>query len=297
MTPFAAKIVGNEEGTDAPANAVFPYWSFTKTLLAAAIFALADAGEVALDKPWHGQPFTLRQIISHRAGISNYGALAEYHDAVRRGDPAWALAEMLERVDANRLLFEPGSACSYSNIGYTYLRTEIEERTGADLDAAMRGLLFSPLGVNDVRIALSKEDMRTMYWTALHRYDPGWVYHGLAIGTPMAAAQLLHRLMTTDFLGDESKAQMFRATAARERDGGPFHRRFLGSGIMIGAAPSLGLCAGHSGEGPGSVCAVYHCRDLSPGRTVSVFAGGSDATLQNIEIAAIKLAGSAGMPA
>jgi CubicO group peptidase (beta-lactamase class C family) len=198
------------------------------------------------------------------------------------------LAELLERANADALLFPPGTACAYSNIGYAYVRGEIEEQMGADLDTAMRALLFGPLGVGDVRIARTRADMAAIYWPGLRGYDPGWVYHGLAIGTPLAAAQLLHRLMTTDFLPQELRAQMFRGTPVEPQDG-VFANPNIGTGIMIGTAPGLGLCAGHSGAGPGSVCAVYHFPDRAC--TAAAFVEGEDQGA--VERAVLQLAAAA----
>ena len=41
---------------------------------------------------------------------------------------------------------------------------------------------------------------------------------------------------------------------------------------MMDVETALGRCFGHSGEGHGSVCAVYHFPDCDPPRTVAAFA-------------------------
>jgi hypothetical protein len=70
--------------------------------------------------------------------VPEYGALAAYHDAVERNDEPWSDAELLRRVDANRLLFALGQGWSYSNVGYLYVRRIVEATTGDDLDVAPR---------------------------------------------------------------------------------------------------------------------------------------------------------------
>jgi hypothetical protein len=45
---------------------------------------------------------------------------------------------------------------------------------------------------------------------------------------------------------------------------------------MIDPNGPLGMWYGHSGGGPGSVCAVYHFPTLRPPRSVAVFADGDD---------------------
>jgi CubicO group peptidase (beta-lactamase class C family) len=36
------------------------------------------------------QPFTLRQLMRHEAGLADYGELAEYHTAVTNNESAWS---------------------------------------------------------------------------------------------------------------------------------------------------------------------------------------------------------------
>ena len=79
-------------------RAVVPWWSFTKTALAAAALKLVALGFCRLDQRIGSYPFTLRQLLQHRAGVPNYGALTSYHAAVRRGEKPWAIGELLDRV-------------------------------------------------------------------------------------------------------------------------------------------------------------------------------------------------------
>lgn len=85
-----------------------PWWSLTKTALAAAAPALVADGTLALDRPLSGRPFTLHQLLQHTAGVPDYGALRDYHEAVARGDAPRSEERLLTRVDAERLLFPPG---------------------------------------------------------------------------------------------------------------------------------------------------------------------------------------------
>lgn len=65
-----------------------PWWSFTKTVLAATALTLVRDGLIGLDDPILDQPFTLRQLLRHEAGLADYGELAEYHAAVTNNKPA-----------------------------------------------------------------------------------------------------------------------------------------------------------------------------------------------------------------
>src|SRR5206468_911675 len=99
-------------------EAIFPWWSFTKTVIAAAALRLVEQGQLNLDALRPGKPYTLHQLLNHRAGVPNYGRLAAYHQAVAGGEGAWSRERLLQAVDADRLDFQPGAGWSYSNVGY-----------------------------------------------------------------------------------------------------------------------------------------------------------------------------------
>jgi CubicO group peptidase (beta-lactamase class C family) len=252
-----------------------PWWSFTKTILAAAALALVRDGRLALDRAVTGRPFTLRQLLQHRAGVADYGDLAAYHEAVARGDAPWSVSELLERTGAARLRYEPGQGWSYSNIGYLMVRELIEETIGEDLNAAISRLVLHPLGVVEARIVQTPADLAGVAMGAASSYDPGWVYHGLVVGPLRDAGLLLDRLMTGELL----PPHLLEAMAGAHPAGGPFPGRpwktpGYGLGLMIGIASGGHKVMGHTGRGPGSVIAVYHQPEAEPRVTAAAFAFG-----------------------
>ncbi|MGQ3004238.1 MAG: serine hydrolase, partial [Hydrogenophaga sp.] len=104
-----------------PHNAAVPWWSFTKTVLSAASLTLVRDGLVGLDEAVPEGPFTLRHLLRHEAGLADYGELPDYHAAVARHEAPWPAGEMLQRLDASRLRYEPGTGWRYSNVGYLYV--------------------------------------------------------------------------------------------------------------------------------------------------------------------------------
>src|SRR5882672_11473166 len=126
--------VTSTDGVIAPV----PWWSFTKTVIAAGALALVRDGRLALDGPLPHRPYSLRQLLQHRAGVTNYGELAAYHEAVARGDTPWPIAELLERTDADKLRYQPGHGWFYSNIGYLFVRQLIEATCDEPIDAALQ---------------------------------------------------------------------------------------------------------------------------------------------------------------
>src|SRR5262245_19745136 len=133
-------------------DAVFPWWSITKTVFAAAVLRLADSGRLSLDNLYRERPYTIRQLLQHTAGLNTYGG-PPYRAAVAAGDPIWPVAELLARVKADRLIFDPGKGWAYSNVGYLFVRQLIEETVDMEINEALRVLVFEPMGIHRTRIA------------------------------------------------------------------------------------------------------------------------------------------------
>ncbi|MGX1306057.1 D-alanyl-D-alanine carboxypeptidase [Amorphus suaedae] len=278
----AARVgpAGNVEAI-AP-GAPVPWWSFTKTLLAAAAMRLAERGALSLDAPLPARPFTARQLLQNTAGVRDYGGLDAYHRAVARDDDPWPVETLLERADADALLHPPGEGWAYSNIGYLMLRQLVEEAAGAPFDRALRDLILDPLGLPTARVATSRADMAATGFPGGRSYHPGWVYHGLVIGPVEEAALALHRLFATDLLSKVSRTAML---AARPLGGALAGRPWLttgyGLGLMIGTMAGHDRTDplpvfGHSAGGPGSVGAVYGWHAPDGLRTAAVFSDDAD---------------------
>jgi len=258
-------LVANRGG-----DTVVPWWSFTKTVIAAAALCLVRDNRLALDDPLAGRPFTLRQLLQHNAGVANYGWIAEYHAAVARDDEPWPVATLLARAEADRLRYAPGEGWSYSNIGYLYVRELMERACGNDLDTVLRTLVLAPLGIAGPRIAMTRADLADVAMGA-RSYHPGWVYHGLMVGRLADAALLLDRLLTGDLLPPALHDAMRRAyTIDVDIAEGRWHTARYGLGLMCGLARNGEAVMGHTGRGPGSTIAVYRVL-AAPPFTAAVF--------------------------
>jgi len=278
---------GNEP-TYGESNALFPWWSITKTVLAAAVLRLADAGRLSLDNGYRDCAYTVRQLLQHTAGLNSYGG-EPYCAAVAAGVPVWPVAEILARVKADRLICSPGEGWAYSNVGYLFVRQLIEDIVGMDIDDALRALVFAPMGIDRTRIAKTPDDMAKTHWGNPNRYDPKWVYHGLLIGPPSDAVNVLHRLFSGPFLSEDAKSTMKSMHALGGAiTGRPWQKTGYGLGLMMGEMANVGSVYGHSGVGHDNVSALYCFSDL-PGRPiVASFAQGSDAAVPEFE--ALRLA-------
>jgi D-alanyl-D-alanine carboxypeptidase len=259
------------------ATARFPWWSFTKTVLAICALRLVEERLLDLDTLRPGKSFTLRQLLQHRAGVPEYGGLHAYREAVARHDPPWSRERLLETVGADRLDFEPGTGWAYSSVGYLFVRDAIEQITGLDLATALRRFVIDPLDLQSVQLATTPSDLNDVPWLSSSEYDPGWVYHGCLTGTSLDAATLLHALFRRQILRPDSLQSMLESHyVGGAIPGRPWTSCGYGLGLMSGRMGEVGRAIGHSGAGPFCVNAVYHFPDLSPPTTVAAFTNGTE---------------------
>jgi len=131
-------------------------YSMTKTFTAVAILQLVEDGKINLDDemdmylpdtPYQGKHITIRQLLSHTAGIPNPIPLRWIHLAEEDAnfDTDAALAQVLR--DNPELDSEPGEVFSYSNIGYWLLGEVIEKASGQPYRDYVRENILAPLQI------------------------------------------------------------------------------------------------------------------------------------------------------
>lgn len=269
--PFALVSNGSLLTPEQP-DVTVPWWSFTKTVLAAAALSLVRDGLIGLDEGVPEGPFTLRQLLRHEAGLADYSELADYHTAVARHETPWSAAEMLQRLDATRLRYAPGDGWRYSNVGYLFIARLIARVTGLRLEEALTQRVFTPLGLSRIRLATTRADLAYVNMGAASTYDPGWVYHGLLVGPLVEAALCLDRLLDGHLLPQSLLREMQTVrTLGGPIAGRPWVAPGYGLGLMQGMVESGLTLSGHTGVGPGSIIAVYHCIDGNSTASCAVF--------------------------
>ena len=192
---------------------------------------------------------------------------------------------MLHRLDVTRLRYAPGVDWWYSNVGYMYVAWLIGRVTGLTLEEALMEQALTPLGLSRVRAAKTRADLACVRLGAVSTYDPGWVYHGLLVGSLSDAALFLDRLLAGHLLPKSLLREMQTARAlSGPLPGRPWTSPGYALGLMQGAVDmGLALC-GHTGVGPGSVVAVYRCAYGTDTATCAVFREGSDEGLAEAEV-------------
>lgn len=273
---------------DAP-NAVFPWWSFSKSVLAALILRAAESGTLDLDAPFNGHPFTLLQILQHRAGLPDYGPLPAYQKAVKDGEPPWPTEHLLDETRFPELAYVPGSRWLYSNIGYLLLRQTVERVHDAPLADVIQTEICTPVGLG-ARLAETPADFDNIHWDTAEGYHPGWAYHGCLMGTALDANRMLQALMGDSLLSQTSRDLMLK----QQMQGGPIPGRVwseigYGLGVMIGSAGKVGRVIGHSGCGPFCANLVAYFPDHPKQLIIATFVnGGNEAPAEYGAVAVAK---------
>ncbi|NOD94304.1 serine hydrolase [Ruegeria sp. HKCCD4884] len=266
---------------------LFPWWSFTKTAIAVLVMQAWERQQCDLDAPFREHPFSLRQLMQHRAGLRDYGALPGYGDAVAQGADPWSVEQLLAEADFRNLAYPPGTNWVYSNVGYLLLRQFLEEVHNASLAEIMQARICQPLGLT-ARVARTRDDFEQLYWNA-HGYHPDWVYHGCLMGTATDALRLLRAVLNGDLLSAASKDQLLsRSMQGPAIPGRVWSETGYGLGLMIGAAQPVGRVIGHTGCGPFSANLIAQFPDTPSGLLVASFCPMGDETPAEFE--AVKLA-------
>ncbi len=173
---LAHGVVNVDTAVDVTADTLFQIGSITKVWTASVVLALADAGKLDLDEPVVtylpeltladpdlSAQVTMRHLLTHTSGIDG-----DFFEDTGRGD------ECLERYVAALATLPPnhplGATWSYCNAGFVIAGRVIEKLTGQGWDAAMKDLLYTPLGLGHT-VTLPEEAL-------LYRAAVGHVHEG-----------------------------------------------------------------------------------------------------------------------
>ncbi|MBT2293105.1 beta-lactamase family protein [Paenibacillus albidus] len=143
-------------------DTLFQAGSISKSVTAWGILHLVDTGRISLDdpaakyltrwklpdSPYDGSKVTLRQLLSHTAGLpAHKGYLGS-----APGEPLPTLEESLSGAgwfgEPLQLAATPAQEAVYSGAGYTLLQLIIEEVTGLPFEKYMDQQVLKPLGMN-----------------------------------------------------------------------------------------------------------------------------------------------------
>ena len=261
-------------------------YSITKTFIATLLLGLCDEGRVSLDDRlarWFprvagADRISLRQLLDHTAGMSDYGGLAAYHEAVRAAPSSpWSFERFAAETFDKGLSFDPGSSWAYSNPGYMLLKRIAEEVAGVSFAAMIRERITRPLGLRRTFTAESRDDLAGLA-PAISRalapdgeprdvrglYHPGWVSHGVVASTPSDVTRFFDALFCGAFLSQQSRQAMTSLVPIGQSPppASRWRTPSYGLGIMGDPDSAFGRLWGHNGGGPGGTTSAAHAPDL-----------------------------------
>ena len=136
---------------------IFRVASHSKTFTATALMQLAERGRLRLDDraasflPWlsgHRDrrmgEITLRQLLSHGAGITRDGSDCDFWQLAK---PFPDAGQLRDEVLSATLVTEPNLALKYSNVGYSLLGMVVEEASGLSYSDYVLEHIVHPLGL------------------------------------------------------------------------------------------------------------------------------------------------------
>jgi len=150
--------------TEAPVTSQsgFRIGSITKQFTAAAVLLMAERGALRIDDTLakfmptfpRGDEITLRQMLSHTAGLSDYLNGQSQDVLVEAQDRDYSAADLLRIIEARKPLYRlpPGTGWLYSNSGFTLLSIVVEQLSGIPFGDFCRWHLFKPAGMDDSAI-------------------------------------------------------------------------------------------------------------------------------------------------
>ncbi len=130
----------------------FQLASVSKQFTAMAIMMLHDEGKLAYedsvqqffpDFPYHG--ITIRQLLTHQSGLSNYTYFADKFWADRKKNLTNQDVVSLMVQQQPKPYYKPNVRFDYSNTGYSLLASVVEKASGMPFSTFLRERIFEPL--------------------------------------------------------------------------------------------------------------------------------------------------------
>ena len=178
-----------ETKTPMRTDSIFRIASLTKPVTCAGVMILVDEGRLSLIDPVEkflpefkglrlnpcgtrggyncetvspSRPINIIDLMTHTSGIADGGP--------GRGAAPNSLAERVEAGARGTLIFEPGTAWNYSNVGIAALGRIIEVVSGQPYDRFLSERIFQPLGMTDTFFFVPPDRAKRV--ASVYRYDP-----------------------------------------------------------------------------------------------------------------------------
>ena len=209
---WAAGFGEQSPGVPATASTVYRVGSVSKLFTDIAVMQLAERGEIDIDAPVRsylpdfapdnrsGTAITLRQLMSHRAGLIREPPSGNYFD-----DSGTDLAATIASLNGLPLIYEPEARIKYSNAGIAVVGYVLEVTRGEPFADYVKRAVIDPIGMRTS--AFSREpdladDLARAYMWGFDRPDfdaPGFDLGMAPAGSMYSTVLDLARFMEVMF--------------------------------------------------------------------------------------------------
>jgi len=274
-------------GSIAAADHDRPYYiySISKSFTAVAILQLCEEEGGFLDERYSSffpetkitQAITIRQLLNHTSGLSDYFSSPEYQAALNEHPTQpWTYEKLMEYGLRKTPLFAPGNGWFYSDPGYALLEELIEKKSGMDYyEYVMMGIVDKagltapqPFLKADEHLELLEGEDSSFEGDFRPQYHPGWIATGCFISTVSDVAKFYDALFGGKLVSKESLAEMTKTVDVLP-DPPAESIPSYGLGLMHFRKSPLGDAYGHGGGGPGYTTYATHFPNLE-GESVSI---------------------------
>jgi CubicO group peptidase (beta-lactamase class C family)/D-alanyl-D-alanine dipeptidase len=148
-------VADSARGIPATASTVYRVGSVSKLFTDIGIMRLVEQGKLNLDVPVQrylpdfkptnrfGGEITLRELTSHRAGLTREPPVGNYFD-----DTSPSLAATVASLNRTTLIYRPGTHTKYSNAGIAVLGYVLEKTQGESFYPYLRQAVLQPMGLD-----------------------------------------------------------------------------------------------------------------------------------------------------
>jgi CubicO group peptidase (beta-lactamase class C family) len=232
-----------------------------------------DVREYVPSYPQKAWPVTLRQLLSHQAGIRHYKrALTPLHSEMAMNEQFDTTEQSLGIFKDDPLLFEPDTSFNYSTYGYTLISAAVEGATGQSFHELLNERIFEPLAMGRSTLDDDSSPTRASDYLVLmsdsavlpapetnNSYK--WAGGGI-VSTPTEMARFGAAMLSGELLAEETTEVVFtpRKTADGEVNPQQYGLGWRMGGIQFDAAEDgeteiLPLIS-HGGSSMGSASAL-----------------------------------------
>ncbi len=225
--------------------------SVSKPITAALVASLWEDGLIDIDAdvrdyvpsyPEKAYPVTVRQLLSHQAGIRHYNrAITPLHSEMASNKPYDSIEHSLDIFKNDPLLFEPDTSFNYSTYGYTLASAAVEGATGRSFQDLLNERIFDPLAMDRSTLDDDSSPTRVSDYLVLmsdtavlpapetnNSYK--WAGGGI-VSTPSEMARFGAAMLRSELLSEETSKVVF---TARETADGEVNPQQYGLGWRMG---------------------------------------------------------------